>query len=84
MRNTIIALTWVILFILFGLYIDNKVENFCIDYTKDVQETYEVIHDENWDEADKKLDDLVKKLDRQKDFWLKVLDHQYYDDLNLV
>ena len=44
---------------------------------------YEVIHDENWDEADKKLDDLVKKLDRQKDFWLKVLDHQYYDDLNL-
>ena len=75
MRNTIIALTWVILFILFGLYIDNKVENFCIDYTKDVQE--------NWDEADKKLDDLVKKLDRQKDFWLKVLDHQYYDDLNL-
>ena len=58
MRNTIIALTWVILFILFGLYIDNKVENFCIDYTKDVQETYEVIHDENWDEADKKLDDL--------------------------
>ena len=73
MRNTIIALTWVILFILFGLYIDNKVENFCIDYTKDVQETYEVIHDENWDEADKKLDDLVKKLDRQKDFWLKVL-----------
>ena len=49
MRNTIIALTWVILFILFGLYIDNKVENFCIDYTKDVQETYEVIHDENWD-----------------------------------
>ena len=40
MRNTIIALTWVILFILFGLYIDNKVENFCIDYTKDVQETY--------------------------------------------
>lgn len=83
MRNTIIALTWVILFILFGLYIDNKVENFCIDYTKDVQETYEVIHDENWDEADKKLDDLVKKLEMQKDFWLKVLDHQYYDDLNL-
>ena len=83
MRNTIIALTWVILFILFGLYIDNKVENFCIDYTKDVQETYEVIHDENWDEADKKLEDLVKKLEMQKDFWLKVLDHQYYDDLNL-
>lgn len=83
MRNTIIALTWVILFILFGLYIDNKVENFCIDYTKDVQETYEVIHSENWDEADKMLDDLVKKLDTQKDFWLKVLDHQYYDDLNL-
>ena len=83
MRNTIIALTWVILFILFGVYIDSKVETFCIDYTKDVQATYEVIHDENWDEADKKLDDLVKKLDRQKDFWLKVLDHQYYDDLNL-
>ena len=82
MRNTIIALTWVILFILFGLYIDNKVENFCIDYTKDVQATYEVIHDENWDEADKKLEDLVKKLEMQKDFWLKVLDHQYYDDLN--
>ena len=71
MRNTIIALTWVILFILFGVYIDSKVETFCIDYTKDVQATYEVIHDENWDEADKKLDDL------------KVLDHQYYDDLNL-
>ena len=83
MRNTIIALTWVILFILFGVYIDSKVETFCIDYTKDVQETYEVIHDENWDEADKKLDDLVKKLEMQKDFWLKVLDHQYYDDLNL-
>ena len=83
MRNTIIALTWVILFILFGVYIDSKVETFCIDYTKDVQATYEVIHDENWDEADKKLDDLVKKLDRQKDFWLKVLDHQYYDDLNM-
>ena len=83
MRNTIIALTWVIFFIFFGLYIDNKVEKFCIGYTKEVQATYEVIHNENWDEADKRLDDLVKKLDTQKDFGLKVLDHQYYDDLNL-
>ena len=64
MKNTIIALIWVILFILFGIYIDNRVEDFGIDYIKDVEATYEVIHDD-------------------KDFWLKVLDHQYYDDLSL-
>ena len=29
------------------------------------------------------LDDLEARLDTQKDFWLKVLDHQYYDDLSL-
>lgn len=83
MRNTIIALIWIVLFILFGIYIDSKVEGFCVDYKKDVEATYEVVHDDNWEDADEMLDNLVKRLDTQKDFWLKVLNHQYYDDLNL-
>ena len=83
MKNTIIALIWVVLFILFGIYIDNRVENFGIDYIKDVEATYEVIHDDEWEYADEMLDDLVERLDTQKHFWLKVLDHKYYDDLNL-
>ena len=49
MKNTIIALIWVILFILFGIYIDNRVEDFGIDYIKDVEATYEVIHDDKWE-----------------------------------
>lgn len=83
MKNTIIALIWVVLFIFFGIYIDNKVETFGINYIKEIENTYEIIHDEKWQEADKMLDNLFEKLDTQKDFWLKVLNHQYYDDLNL-
>ncbi|WP_455543599.1 DUF4363 family protein [Intestinibacter sp.] len=83
MRNTIIALIWVILFIFLGIFVDNKVEAFGINYIKDVEATYEVVHDENWKYADEMLDDLFEKLETQKDFWLKVLDHQYYDDINL-
>ena len=83
MKNTIIALIWVVLFILFGIYIDNRVENFGIAYIKDVEATYEVIHDDEWAYADEMRDDLAARLDTQKNFWLKVLDHKYYDDLNL-
>ena len=83
MKNTIIALIWVILFILFGIYIDNRVEDFGIDYIKDVEATYEVIHDDKWEYADEMLDDLEARLDTQKDFWLKVLDHEYWEELGL-
>ena len=60
-----------------------RLEDFGIDYIKDVEATYEVIHDDKWEYADEMLDDLEARLDTQKDFWLKVLDHQYYDDLSL-
>lgn len=83
MKNTIIALIWVVLFIFFGIYIDNKVEVFGVNYIKEVETTYEIINDENWQEAEKMLNNLFEELDTQKDFWLKVLNHQYYDDLNL-
>lgn len=83
MKNTIIALIWVVLFIFLGIYIDNKVEVFGVNYIKEVETTYEIINDENWQEAEKMLNNLFEELDTQKDFWLKVLNHQYYDDLNL-
>ena len=60
------------MFILFGIYIDNRVEDFGIDYIKDVEATYEVIHDDKWEYADEMLDDLEARLDTQ-----------YYDDLSL-
>lgn len=82
MKNTVIALLWVVLFIFFGIYIDNKVECFGINYIKKIESTYEIIHDENWQEAENMLNNLFEELDTQKDFWLKVLNHQYYDDLN--
>lgn len=83
MRSTVIALTWVVLFIFFGLYIDNKVEVFGVEYIKDIQRTYDVVHDGDWRQSDIMVDELFEKIDTQKDLWLKVLNHQYYDDLKL-
>ena len=83
MRSTVIALTWVVLFIFFGLYIDNKVEDFGVEYIKDIQRTYDVVHDGDWRQSDIMVDELFEKIDTQKDLWLKVLNHQYYDDLKL-
>lgn len=83
MRSTVIALTWVVLFIFFGLYIDNKVEDFGVEYIKDIQRTYDVVHEGDWRQSDIMVDELFEKIDTQKDLWLKVLNHQYYDDLKL-
>lgn len=83
MRSTVIALTWVVLFIFFGLYIDNKVEDFGVEYIKDIQRTYDVVHDGDWRQSDIMVDELFEIIDTQKDLWLKVLNHQYYDDLKL-
>ena len=83
MRSTIISLTWVILFIFFGIYIDNKVESFGTKYIDDIESTYYVVHEGDWTKSDKMVDDLSKKLETQRDLWLKVLNHQYYDDIQL-
>jgi len=83
MRSTIISLTWVVLFIFFGIYIDNKVESFGMDYIEDIEAAYYVVHEGEWTKSDDMVDNLSKKLETQRDLWLKVLNHQYYDDIQL-
>lgn len=83
MRSTIIAITWVVLFIFLGIYIDNRVESFGTEYTNKVEFTYDLVRQEDWEESDKMVDELFQILETQRDFWLKVLDHKYYDDIKL-
>lgn len=83
MRSTIIALGWVILFIFFGIYIDNRVESFGTEYTKEVEFTCDLVREEDWKESNEMVDELFQKLETQRDFWLRVLDHKYYDDIKL-
>lgn len=83
MKSTVIAIAWVIIFICFGIYIDKDIQKFTVDYIKDVDSTYELIYDKDWEKAEENLDILTKKLESQKDLWLKVLNHQYYNDIYL-
>lgn len=83
MKSTIVSIVWVAIFLFLGFYIDNKVENFVKDYIQNVETTYEVIYDEKWKQSDKMLEDLFKKIKTQRNLWLKVLNHQYYDDIQL-
>ena len=83
MKSTIVAVVWVLLFLIFGFYIDHRVENFGQDYIQDVEATYRVVYEQDWDKSDKMLDDLFDKIKTQRDLWLKVLNHQYYDDIQL-
>ncbi len=83
MKSTIVSIVWVAIFLFLGFYIDNKVENFGMNYIQDVEATYEVVYDEKWEQSDKMLEDLLKKIKSQRNLWLKVLNHQYYDDIQL-
>ena len=83
MKSTIVSVVWVLLFLIFGFYIDHRVENFGQDYIQYVEATYRVVYEEDWDKSDKMLEDLFDKIKTQRDLWLKVLNHQYYDDIQL-
>lgn len=83
MKSTIISIVWVIIFIFFGIYIDKDIEKFTVGYIKEIENAYEVISDENWDESKEILDKLSSELETQRDLWLKVLNHQYYNDIEL-
>ena len=58
-------------------------ESFGTEYIDEIESTYYVVHEGDWTKSDKMVDDLSKKLETQRDLWLKVLNHQYYDDIQL-
>ena len=72
-----------LIFIFFGIYIDNRVESFGTEYTKEVEFTCDLVREEDWKESNEMVDELFQKLETQRDFWLRVLDHKYYDDIKL-
>ena len=83
MKSVVGVIIWTILFILFGIYTNNEVGKFTDKYISNINVIEEYIEDDNWSEAQKKLDYYSKGYYKEKEGWYKILDHTYFDDICL-
>lgn len=83
MKSLVYALTWTILFVTFGLYINNEIADFTDQYNSRVDVIENYIRDDNWENAKSELDNYHNDFHEDKGAWYKLLNHDYFDNVCL-
>lgn len=83
MKSAAFVFIWTIIFIVFGIFTNNNIENFTNKYTDKLQTIEELVEVDNWDNANKNLDKFLNSWYKEKEIWYKLLDHTYFDDISL-
>ncbi|MFL8710170.1 DUF4363 family protein [Clostridioides sp. GD02377] len=83
MKSTTFVITWAILFLLFGFYVNNKLYDFTDGYKNNMSVLEKYIENEDWEKAQKEADSISTRWDKERNHWYKVLNHEYFDEIGL-
>ena len=83
MKSTTFVILWTILFVLFGFYVNNKLDDFTEGYKDNISVLEKSIENEDWEKAQKEADSISTSWNKEKNHWYKVLNHEYFDEIGL-
>ncbi|RDY28373.1 DUF4363 family protein [Romboutsia weinsteinii] len=83
MKSTAFVLIWTIIFIIIGIFVNFNVDNFTEKYTDNITVIENYIEDDNWEEANNKLNEFCDTWYKEKNIYYKLLDHTFFDDISL-
>ena len=83
MKSFIYVFIWTILFVIFGIYVNHKIDNFTAFYRDKILIIESHIEDNNWEDAKIQIDTLKGSWFNKKKIWYKLLNHDSFDEISL-
>ncbi|HJG95801.1 MAG TPA: DUF4363 family protein [Romboutsia timonensis] len=83
MKHVIAVLVWTLLFVSLGIYSENKIHDFTNKFNSEIEFIQKDIEDDKLDEALVDIKNWSKSWHKEKEFWYKIVDHEYFDDICL-
>lgn len=83
MKHVIAVFIWTLLFIGLGIYSQNKMNDFTDKFTNEIEVIQNYIEEDELDKASNNIKDWSEAWHKDKEFWYKMVNHEYFDDICL-
>ncbi|WP_455538693.1 DUF4363 family protein [Terrisporobacter sp.] len=81
MKSSFFVILFTVLFIILGLFNHNKINEFSYNYLDEFNSIEKIIKDENWNKADNLVKKTKKNLEKEKNTWYKLINHEYLNEI---
>ncbi len=78
-KSTVLAVVWTVLFLIFGFYISNSVNDVTDKYQDELTQIEHFIDEDKWDKAKENTDKVAENWKKEKSNWYKTLDHASFN-----
>lgn len=78
-KSTVLAVVWTVLFLIFGFYISNSVNDVTDKYQDELTQIEHFIDEDKWDKAKENTDKIAENWKKEKSNWYKTLDHASFN-----
>ncbi len=83
MKKIIYVTITIIIFVCISMFVQYKLQNSANNILNDITEVTKNMEDENWDVADKQLEDLVNKWEEVGEKWSVLVEHDEIDNITV-
>ena len=81
MKKSWVVVIWTVLFIFLCIFTHSKIHELSYHYIEEFSKVEILIKDEEWDSASSKVNSLKTELDKKKDIWYKLINHEYFNQV---
>nr|WP_312216100.1 DUF4363 family protein [Clostridioides sp.] len=78
-KSTVFAVVWTVLFLAFGVYITNSINEYTSDYQSELVKLEHFIDEDNWNKAKEEAEKISEEWDKKQKKWYKTLDHASFN-----
>ena len=81
MKSSFFVFSWTIIFIILGLFNNQKINEFSYNYIEQFNVIEENIKEDKWEQASYNLKDTKMNLEKEKNIWYKLINHAYFNEI---
>lgn len=82
MKSFIVILVWTFIFLSFGIYLENEIEEFTDKYTLKIDNIEKEIINDNFEKADKLTESFLKEWKKDSKILYMILNNEYFDSVH--
>ena len=81
MKSSFFVFSWTIIFIILGLFNNQKINEFSYNYIEQFNVIEENIKEDKWEQASHILKNTKVELEEEKNIWYKLINHAYFNEI---
>ena len=81
MKSSFFVFSWTIIFIILGLFNNQKINEFSYNYIEQFNVIEENIKEDKWEQASYILKNTKVELEEEKNIWYKLINHAYFNEI---